>query len=183
MFWARMTKIALRSLRLSTAQERLGRIASIAVPPGLIRVLLPPDRGTLICGGTEVRAGNLVTQCAGDSVHERVPAPCCWREIVVPARYLARYSRALTGSQTIFRRASGHGGRLPATFVNWLGCTRPRRGLQKPTPASFLEPRRHEDWNRSLLPALLSASRPVRWRSRWLRLIGTQSLWPGLSRW
>jgi AraC-like DNA-binding protein len=100
-FWARMTKIALHSLRLSSAQERLGRIASIAVPPGLIRVLLPPDRGTLICGGTEVRAGNLVTQCPGDSVHERLPGPCCWREIVVPVRYLARYSRALTGSPTV----------------------------------------------------------------------------------
>ena len=101
MFRARMTTILLQRLRLSASQECKDRVASNAMAPGKLRVLLPPDRGFLRCGGTAVRDGSLVTQSPGDSVHEWLNGPCHWRDIVVPVRYLDRSRLALTDSQTI----------------------------------------------------------------------------------
>lgn len=100
-FWAKMTMVSLQRLRLSAAQESKARIATIAVLPGMIRVVLPPSRGTLRCGGLGVRDGCLVTQSPGDSVHERLGGPCHWRDIVVPVRYLDRSRRALSDTQTV----------------------------------------------------------------------------------
>jgi hypothetical protein len=45
-FRARLTQVALHSLRLSATDEHLPRIAFVAVPADTILVLLPRGRGT-----------------------------------------------------------------------------------------------------------------------------------------
>jgi AraC-like DNA-binding protein len=96
-FRARLTRVALQYVMLDHAEENVDRLASITVPPGLVRVLLPPHRGRLVCSGMLVDAGCLVTQAPGESRLERLVSPCHWRDIILPVRQLVRYGRAVIG--------------------------------------------------------------------------------------
>src|SRR6516162_6211262 len=100
-FRARMTRIALDHVRLSFIEEQLARIASITLPPGTTRVLLPPLRGSLLLAGLICGNGRIMTHGAGQSVVERLNGPCRWRDIVISTRYLTTFSRALTGTTIV----------------------------------------------------------------------------------
>jgi AraC-like DNA-binding protein len=100
-FRARMTRIALDHVRLSFIEEQLARIASITLPPGTTRVLLPPLRGSLLLAGLISDSGRIMTHGAGQSVVERLNGPCRWRDIVISTRYLTAFSRALTGTTIV----------------------------------------------------------------------------------
>jgi AraC-like DNA-binding protein len=98
-FRARLTQVALHSLRLSATEEQLARIVLVAVPVDMILVsLLIRDRPAPIWGGMGMRAGEITTVGPGERVHARTDGPSCWGTIWVPARELARYGRALIGA-------------------------------------------------------------------------------------
>ena len=98
-FRARLTRVALHRIRLSAAEEYLPRIAFVAVPHDLILVSLANRSGpSPIWGGTETRAGDMITLGPGERLHTRIDGPCRWTAIRMPDRDLVGYGQALSGS-------------------------------------------------------------------------------------
>ena len=98
-FRARLTQVALHSLRLSATDEQLPRIAFVALPADTILVLLPRGRGPApIWGGIAIGAGEIMTLGAGQRLHMRTDGPCRWGSIWLPAAELAQYGSAVTGA-------------------------------------------------------------------------------------
>ena len=98
-FRARLTQIALHSLRLSATDEQLPRIAFVASPAHTILISLPMGRGGApIWGGNTIGAGEIMTLGAGQRLHMRTDGPCRWGSIWLPAAELAQYGSAVTGA-------------------------------------------------------------------------------------
>jgi AraC-like DNA-binding protein len=98
-FRARLTQLALHRLRLSAADERLPRIALVAVPADTILVSLPKGNGPApIWGGSKIGSGEIMTLGSGERLHMRSDGPCRWGSIWLPAAELLRYGGALTGA-------------------------------------------------------------------------------------
>jgi hypothetical protein len=98
-FRARLTQVALHSLRLSATDEHLPRIAFVASPADTILVSLPRGRGPApIWGGVRLASGEIMTLGAGCCLHMRTDGPCRWGSIWLPAADLAQYGSALTGA-------------------------------------------------------------------------------------
>ena len=97
-FRARLTQVALQSLRLSATDEHLPRVAFVALPADTILVSLPRGRGAApVWGGNMIGAGEIMTLGAGQRLHMRTDGPCRWGSIWVPAAELAQYGSVLTG--------------------------------------------------------------------------------------
>src|SRR5271169_3926998 len=121
-FRARLTQITLHRLRLSAAEEHLPRIAFVAVPADAVLVLLPIGGGpSPIWGGIAMRAGEIITLGPDQRVHARTDGPCRWGTIRLPARELARYGRALSGS----------GFAVPQFVARWQPPPAARRELRE----------------------------------------------------
>jgi hypothetical protein len=98
-FHARMTRITLADLRLSSVEEQLARIVFVAPAPGTVRIFLP-IRGSPspFYGGMRVESGTIVVHAVGNGAYERLDGSCHWGDILLPEPYLARYSRAIIGA-------------------------------------------------------------------------------------
>jgi AraC-like DNA-binding protein len=98
-FAARMTRIILTHLRLSSVEEQLARLAFVAPPRGTVRIFLP-IRGSLspVYGGMRVEPRVIVIHGGGNGAYERLDGSCHWGDILVPQPYLARYGRAVAGA-------------------------------------------------------------------------------------
>ncbi len=91
---ARLTWVALDTLRLVAGEETLSRIAFITVPDHLILVVL--QRGPYPCpiwGDVIVHPGEMLTFGPGSCAHVRTAGPSRWAAVLVPVRSLARYAR------------------------------------------------------------------------------------------
>jgi hypothetical protein len=97
-FWAQVTRIRLRHLSLLRVEEAQSRIATLSLSHGLVRIITPPTRGALFCGGLKVLAGGLLAHGAGGIIYERLDGPCEWMEVIVSGHDLAKYRFALTGT-------------------------------------------------------------------------------------
>ena len=98
-FRARMTRIVLPHMRISSVEEQLARIAFVAPPPGMVQMFLPIGGPPFpVYGGIRVETGVIVTHGGGEGVHMRLDGPCRWADILLPAAYLARYRRAIAGA-------------------------------------------------------------------------------------
>ena len=99
-FRARLTWIALHSLRLVAGEESLPRIAFVTVPDHMILIVLqckpypPPIWGELV-----MQAGEILTFGPGSSAHARTEGPCRWATLLVPVRDLVRYGRGMVGKK------------------------------------------------------------------------------------
>ena len=94
-FRARLTQLTLHRLRLSAAEERLPRIALVAVPAGTILVALARGRASApIWGGTRLGTDEIITLAAGQHLHMRTDGPCRWGSIWVPTAELLSYGSA-----------------------------------------------------------------------------------------
>jgi hypothetical protein len=83
-FRARLTQIALHSLRLSATDEHLPRISLVALPADTILVSLPRGRGPApIWGGITIGAGEIMTLGPGQRLHMRTDGPCRWLSMAV----------------------------------------------------------------------------------------------------
>ena len=99
-FRARLTRIALHRLCISSAEEHLSRIAFISLQPGIVRVSMPMKQNApLVCGGIRVHSGEILTQRSDARVHERLDGPCHWRDVRVPINVLASYGEAVIGTR------------------------------------------------------------------------------------
>jgi AraC-like DNA-binding protein len=98
-FRARLTRVALHYLRLSTAEEQLSRIAFVAVPADMVMMSFPIGTGTgPVYGGIAMRAGEIVMLGPGRHVYARTHGPCRWGAVWLPVKELIRYGGALTGT-------------------------------------------------------------------------------------
>ena len=98
-FRVRLTRVALHSLRLSAAEERLSRTALVDVPAGMILVALA--RGTAFApfwGGMRLGADEIVILRASQRLNMRSDGPCRWGSIWLPEAELVSYGSALTGA-------------------------------------------------------------------------------------
>jgi len=121
-FRARLTRVTLHRLRLLAAEEHLPRIAFVAVPADAILVLLPTGSGSSpIWCGIGVRADEIITLGPNQRVHARTDGPSRWGTIRLPARELARYGRALSGS----------GFAVPQSVARWQPPLAARRELRE----------------------------------------------------
>jgi AraC-like DNA-binding protein len=120
-FRARLTQITLHRLRLLAAEERLPRIAFVAVPADAVLVALPiGNEPSPIWGGIGMRSGEMITLGPGQRAHARTDGPCRWGAIRLPAQDMARYGRALSGA--------GFG--VPRFVARWLPPPAARRELR-----------------------------------------------------
>lgn len=98
-FRARLTRVALHSLRLSAAEEHLSRTALVDVPAGIMLVGLARGRAFApFWGGVRLGADEIITLGAGQRLHMRTDGPCRWGSIWLPAAELVSYGNALTGA-------------------------------------------------------------------------------------
>jgi AraC-like DNA-binding protein len=97
-FRAQLTQVALHGLRLSAAEERLSRIAFLAVPADTVLLTFPMNGAALpICGGIAARPGEIVTLSPSEQVHARTDGLSHAGAIWLPVNALVRYGVALTG--------------------------------------------------------------------------------------
>ena len=97
-FRASFTQIALHVLRLSATQEKLSRIAFMAVPADVILVTFPLSGApSPIYGGIGSQSGEIVTLGPGEQLHARTAGPSHEGAIWLPISELVRYGCALTG--------------------------------------------------------------------------------------
>ena len=121
-FRARLTQIVLHRLHLSAGEEELSRIAFVAVPAGMVLILLPiGGRPSPIWGGIGMRTGEIITLGPGQRVHARTDGPCRWGSIRLPTQDMARYGRALSGA--------GFG--VPQFVARWQPPLAARRDLRQ----------------------------------------------------
>ena len=121
-FRARLTQIVLHRLHLSAGEEELSRTAFVAVPEGMVLILLPiAGRPSPIWGGRGMRAGEIITLGSGQRVHARTDGPCRWGSIRLPAQDMALYGRALAGA--------GFG--VPQFVARWQPPLAARRDLRQ----------------------------------------------------
>ena len=98
-FQARLTRISLSEMRLSAAEERLPRIAFIAVPSDTVLILFSIGKATApVCGGIVINSGEFVALRPGTRCHARTSAACRWGMISLQAGQLISYGAALTGA-------------------------------------------------------------------------------------
>ena len=101
-FQARLTRLALQHLRMSTIEENLSRIAFIKVPDDKVLFsYLIGDRTSQVWGGVRAGAEDLITVRPGQRVCAQTDGPCYWGAIRFPIREFARYSHALTGQTAL----------------------------------------------------------------------------------
>jgi hypothetical protein len=124
-FRARLTRIALLSLRLAAAEEHLSRILLVSVPPGMNLVALPgAGEPAPVLGGISMGPREIMTLGPGERLHMRSYGPYRWGGIWLPATELVRYGSVMTG--TAFSLPSG------APRMSFRG---PRRMLTPKTDA------------------------------------------------
>ncbi|HUC11458.1 MAG TPA: helix-turn-helix domain-containing protein [Stellaceae bacterium] len=98
-FRAQLTQITLHRLRVSAAEERLSRIAFVAVPVDMILMSFATGTSALpTWGGIAVRTGEIVILGSGQRLHARTEGVSRWGMIRLPVEDLTRYGRALTGA-------------------------------------------------------------------------------------
>jgi AraC-like DNA-binding protein len=97
-FRARLTQVALHSLRLSATDEHLPRITLVAVPAETLLVSLARGRASApIWGGVRLGTDEIMTLGAGRRLQMRTDGPGRCGSIWLPAAELAQYGSALTG--------------------------------------------------------------------------------------
>jgi AraC-like DNA-binding protein len=94
-FRAQLTRVTLHRLHLSMAEERLSRIAFVAVPGDMVVTVFPT---VPVHGGIEAQPGEIMILPPGEHVHVRTDGLRRWGSIWVPVEELVRYSEAVTGT-------------------------------------------------------------------------------------
>jgi AraC-like DNA-binding protein len=109
-FRARLTQVALGSLRLWAVDERPPCIAFFTVATDTVLVTLPLDRSPVsIWGGTASHPDEFMTHGPGGHAQLRTVGPCRWGAIWMPIEELLRYGHSLLGDPLI----------LPAGTRSW----------------------------------------------------------------
>jgi len=126
LFRARLTWIALESLRVVAGEESLSRIAFVRVPDHMILVVLQrAPYPAPIWGEIVMQAGEILTFGPGSCAHARTEGRCRWATLLVSVRDLARYGRAIAGKKfsVPIRTQRWHPPRAPGELLGRLHAT------------------------------------------------------------
>ena len=98
-FQARLTQVALHRVGLSAMEEKLARIAFLAVPAGMVLVTFAIGRGlSPVWAGVETRVNEIVTLGPGARLHARTGGALQWGMLGISAGELLKYGRTLIGA-------------------------------------------------------------------------------------
>jgi AraC-like DNA-binding protein len=112
-FWARLTQVALHRLQLLAGEERLARIAFMAVPADSVMVTFASSKSpTSSWSGIEMRNNEIMTIGAGALLHVRTDGASQWRTLRIRKRHLVDYGAAITGPQFY----------IPGGINRWQSC-------------------------------------------------------------
>jgi hypothetical protein len=121
-FRARLTWVALHSLRLVAGEESLSRIAFVSVPNHMVLVVLRREpHPAPIWGEIVVKPREILTFGPGARAHVRTEGPCRWATILVPVRDLVRYGTVVACDTCI----------APYRTRRWLPRAAPARSLHQ----------------------------------------------------
>ena len=99
-FRARLTWLKQRHLHLLSARESVPRIASLSFVPTRAFVSFPViAKKAIICGGVELRLGDIMFHSRGERTHQWTKGESKWGIVSVPNSQLAAYAKALTGRE------------------------------------------------------------------------------------
>ena len=97
---AKVTRVELDCLSLSTVEQNLPLIGFLAVPARQVMVSFPiGDRTAPIWGAIRPRKGEFMTFGPGHRTHVRSQGPCGWGNLWLAAPELAAYFHELTASR------------------------------------------------------------------------------------
>ena len=97
-FRARLTWVALPSLRLLAGEERLSRAAFVAVPDDMVLVVLRGGTHRApIWDGLVLQASEIMTLGPGSCAQMRTDGDCRWSAILAPVCDLTRSGREVVG--------------------------------------------------------------------------------------
>lgn len=97
-FRARLTWMELEHVHLLNARETVSRIAYIALPAERSCAIFPARHGPgLICGGAELRTGDIVFHQPGARFHQRSTGATEWGSVAITSTTLRGYGSILTG--------------------------------------------------------------------------------------
>jgi AraC-like DNA-binding protein len=97
-FRSRLVQVALRRLHLLAAEERLARIAIIAVPSDVILVTFAMGQAASpVWAGSKIGTGEIITVGPSEKLHARTSSPSFWGSVRVRERELLRYGGILRG--------------------------------------------------------------------------------------
>jgi AraC-like DNA-binding protein len=95
-FRARLTQVTLNEIRLTAAEERVPRVAFVAVPASVLLILFSTGQARApICAGMRVTEDEFVTVGPGEQFHARTDGASRWATIRLAANVLSQYSDAL----------------------------------------------------------------------------------------
>src|SRR4051812_21018719 len=95
-FQARVIRVELHTVRLSSVEEQLPRIAFMAVPADSVLITFSTGhRPAPIWGGMTLETGEFITFGPGHRMHMRTQGPCRWGSISFPAQELAGHLHRL----------------------------------------------------------------------------------------
>jgi AraC-like DNA-binding protein len=109
-FQAQLIRVTLHRLRLSAAEERLSRIAFVAVPADMVITAFPIGYGSVPSrdkGGAH--QGEVMILPPGGYVHVRAEGLRRWGTVWIPLKELVRYCGAVTGTSLM----------LPSVAQRW----------------------------------------------------------------
>ncbi len=99
-FAARQTTVDLPHLKLFSVQESLPRTAYVSLAPEAVSFSFPMlANSTLIWGGLEMKARDLMFHSVGERMHQRTTGASRWGLISVELEFFAGFSKALAGSK------------------------------------------------------------------------------------
>jgi AraC-like DNA-binding protein len=97
-FKARLTGVELPNLLLLCGQENLPRIAYLSLASKRVFVAFPMHFDPpLICGGIELRSGDVVFHSRGERMHQRTHGASRWAVISLTPELLARHGKVIAG--------------------------------------------------------------------------------------
>jgi hypothetical protein len=97
-FRARLTRVALQCLRVTSVEEELSRIAFFRVRENRICfAFLFGQQASQVWGGINVSVNNLIALQPGHAVHVRTNGPSHWATVWFPTRIFHHYAEALLG--------------------------------------------------------------------------------------
>jgi AraC-like DNA-binding protein len=97
-FKARLTWLKQPHLRLLSSRESVPRIASISLVPTWAFVSFPVGSTTpLVCGGIELRSGDIMLHSRGERTHQWTNGPSKWGIVSVPHSQLSAFAKTLIG--------------------------------------------------------------------------------------
>jgi AraC-like DNA-binding protein len=141
-FQAKLTRIALHRLRVTTGWQSLASIAHIALPTNLnvLFFLNESQQPATTLGGIEFRPGDIASAASGGEYHHRGVGNARWGSISLEPEDLAAFGRALVGHEVKLPAATNILRPPPALILRLLSLQKAAITMAINTPDMLAHP-------------------------------------------